>query len=262
MAIINMAVSSNNVQYSNLETIIEINENYDDNTNTVDKPVEMTVDKPVEMTVDKPVELRDDDIDESFDNKPIEVNLPAPLSTDELNKVHALMKTKSNKELSEIIAKLMTSKKNNTEIEKVQKESSLLKNLSSSSKRELLNMMDSILHQENKHVIFENADSLDTVTKQNKTSHDELRKKLHEKIYMSNKSNLKKMYEKMTEGMSSLQQDSQPQTNINDENNEQSNEQSKEQSKSKKKKSKLNRNKLQSQLMEQLTSLLEEQKTQ
>ena len=262
-----MAVSSNNVQYSNLETIIEINENYDDNTNTVDKPVEMTVDKPVEMTVDKPVEMTvdkpvkicDDDIDESFDIKPIEVNLPAPLSTDELNKVHALMKTKSNKELSEIIAKLMTSKKNNTEIEKVQKESSLLKNLSSSSKRELLNMMDSILHQENKHVIFESADSLDTVTKQNKTSHDELRKKLHEKIYMSNKSNLKKMYEKMTEGMSSLQQDSQPQTNIND---DESNEQSKEQSKSKKKKSKLNRNKLQSQLMEQLTSLLEEQKTQ
>lgn len=214
---------SNNLQNTNLEQIKEVNEN---------------------------IVIQDDDIDENFDEKPVEINLPAPLSNDELNKVHVLMKSKSNKEITEIITKLMTSQKDSTQVDKMQLESSLLKNLSSSSKRELINMMGTILHQQNKHIVFQNACSLDTVTEQNKKSHDDLRKKLHEKIYMSNKNNLKKMYEKMTESMASLQNDNIDNTDSNQEQNK---------TKSKKKKNKLNSQKLQSQLMDQMASLLQEQ---
>ena len=212
--------------------------------------------------------IMDDDIDESFDVKPVEINLPAPLSNDELNKVHTMMKSKSNKELVTIITNLVTSRKddktNDTNIE-----STILKNLSSASKRELLNMMGPLLHQQNKHVVFQDSHSLDTVSEQNKTSHDELRKKLHNKIYMSNKNNLKKMYEKMSEGLTSFQnsgQETEQETEqvrdqTNSTNNNSENDIIKE-TKSKKKQKKLDREKLQSQLMDQMASLIKEQQLQ
>ena len=199
----------------------------------------------------------EDDIDETFDEKPVHVNLPVPLSNDELNKVHELMKTKSNKEISEIVTKIMTSEKEKKEIEKMKIESSILKNLNTSSKRELLNLLDLVLHQQNKHIVFENANMLETVTEDKKESHDELRKKLHSKIYMTNKNNMKKMYEKMSENLMSMQQESEQQTEQTSEQNV--NSEITSEKKNKKKKNKLNRQKLQNQLMEQMANLLQEQ---
>jgi hypothetical protein len=187
----------------------------------------------------------DDDIDESFDDKPKVVEVPELLSNEDLDKIHTLMKTKSNKEIIEIITKLVSTDTNQTEFQKIQVQSGLLKNLGSSSKRDLLNMLDTIVTEKNKHVIFESSSKLQTVSDNNKQSNDELRKKLHQKIQMSNKKNQQQMYEKLMEQFQQSQKDSENQPN-----------QSNETGLKPKKKKKINNKLFQDDIVNQMAELL------
>lgn len=198
-----------------------------------------------------------DELDESFDDKPVTLDLPTPLTNSELNKMHEMMKSKSNKEIMDIINQIATNG-DKSELNKKDESSSILKNLKSSSKRELINMMSLLVNQKNKHLIFQNASKLDTV--KNDELRNELRKKLHNKIYMSNKNNLKKMYEKMAEGLQTLEEPSEShEPSDQNEQNITENIQSVKSSKSKKKNKKLNRQKLQEQFMNQMANLIKEQ---
>jgi hypothetical protein len=202
-----------------------------------------------------------DDIDETFDNKPVEVNLPELLSTDELNHIHGFLKGKSNKELSEIVTKILTKNTDENELQKMQLTSSIMKNLGTSSKRELLTTLDTILNSQNKYIVFESADKLNTITEEQKTSNDDLRKKLHQKIFMSNKKNQQKMYEKMMTQFQQSQNQTEPtNTETNIETNTETNTKSSDDKIKKKKKNKKNNTAFQQNIIDQMTSIVSQMK--
>lgn len=221
-----------------------------------------------------------DDIDETFDNKPVEVNLPELLSTDELNQIHGVLRGKSNKELSELITKILTKNTEKNELQKMQLTKSIMKNLGTSSKRELLTTFDTILNTQNKHIVFESADKLSTIGSEQKSKNDDLRKKLHDKIFMSNKKNQQKMYDKMMKQFQESQNQTNTETNtetntktnteINTETNTETQEiketentksnDDKIKKKKKNKKNKINNTAFQQNIIEQMTAIASQMK--
>lgn len=200
-----------------------------------------------------------DDIDESFDSKPVEVTFPELLSTDELNQIHGFLKGKSNKELSELVTKILTKNTDQNEMQKMQITNSIMKNLGTSSKRELLTTLDTILNSQNKHIIFESADKLVTIqNEEQKSSNDELRKKLHQKIFMSNKKNQQKMYEKMMNQFQKSQTEThevQETHEVEETQNLKSNDDKKKKKKNNKINKKINSDVFQQNIIEQMTAI-------
>jgi hypothetical protein len=196
--------------------------------------------------------MTDTDIDETFDSVPAEIKMPPLLSTDELNTIIGLMKSKSNKEISDIISKLLTN--NNDKLDNVKKmevETSIMKNLNSSSKRELLSMLNTLVTQNNKYIVLESVNKLESNNNDEQISSDELRKKLHQKIFMSNKKNLQKMYEKMAENFQTENISQTTETTQTIESND-----THKQKKKTKKKNKINQQSFQNQIINQMAEIV------
>ncbi len=192
----------------------------------------------------------DNDIDENFDSFSTEIKMSQLLSTDELSRINNLMKSKSNKELSDIISKLITHNNNGVneldDVKKMEVSTSIIKNLNSSSKRELLLMLNTLLTQNNKHIALETSSNSETINDEHISS-EELRKKLHQKIFMSNKKNLQKMYQKMAENFQNTE-------NISETN--QATETNDTQKQKKKKKNKINQQSFQNQIINQMAEIV------
>jgi hypothetical protein len=197
----------------------------------------------------------DNDIDETFDDKPVEIKLPELLSNDELDKIHGFLKGKSNKELSELVTKLLTKDKNKDELQRMQLTNSIMKNLGTSSKRELLNTLDTIINTENKHIVFDSADKLTTISEEKKSSNDELRKKLHQKIFMTNKKNQSKMYEKMMQQFKDSTSEK-PDGTASEKPDESASEKPDDEKKKKKKNKKINKTAFQEDIVNQMMQIL------
>ena len=225
--------------------------------------------------------MNDNDIDETFDSAPTEIKMPQLLSVDELKTINELMKSKSNKELSDIITKLITNNNNGLngtdrldDAKKMEFRKSIMQNLHTSSKRELLSMLSTLLTQNNKHIVLDSIpsiqsnrasvlDSIPSIQSSNKSesinndkqiSSEELRKKLHQKIFMSNKKNLQKMYEKMAENFQKTENISEtPEPNQTTEINDTQKQKKKNKNK---KKNKINQQTFQNQIINQMAEIV------
>ena len=209
--------------------------------------------------------MNDNDIDETFDSAPTEIKMPQLLSVDELKTINELMKSKSNKELSDIITKLITNNNNGLngtdrldDAKKMEFRKSIMQNLHTSSKRELLSMLSTLLTTHNKHIALDLIPSIQSSNKSESINNDkqisseELRKKLHQKIFMSNKKNLQKMYEKMAENFQKTENISEtPEPNQTTEIND-----TQKQKKKNKKKNKINQQTFQNQIINQMAEIV------
>lgn len=210
--------------------------------------------------------MADNDIDETFDSTPTEIKMPQLLSADELNTINKLMKSKSNKELSDIIHKLITNNKDDEldNNKKMELKTGIMQHLNSSSKRELLSMLTTLLTQNNKHIVLDSIPSIqsnrasalessnnsETIDAE-QISSEELRKKLHQKIFMSNKKNLQKMYQKMAENFQKENISETPEANQTIEIND-----TQKQKKKNKKKNKINQQTFQNQIINQMAEIV------
>jgi len=194
--------------------------------------------------------MSDNELDETFDSTPITLDLPQPLTSEESAKLLELMKSKSNKELTELVTNISIHHNDKlNDMQKMQLSTNFKQNLGNISKRELINTISQIVNQSNKNLVFQDSSKLETLNEKEKLSRDELLKKLHEKQKMSNKNNIKKMYEKLQEEMN--QQSEQTQS-------EQT--QSEEKKKKKKKKNKnANPKQMQEMLVNKLTEFMKTQ---
>jgi hypothetical protein len=189
----------------------------------------------------------DDELDEQFnekvdntdDDKIKQIDIPPPLSNEELTKLNELVKTKSNKELVDYITQLvLLNSKKNSDIEKLQIQNNVAKMYTGNSKRCLIEIISKFVNQKNKHIIFTDSTELKTMTEKQKLSHDELKEKLRNKL--KSKQNMTKMYEELQEQLKG----SELGDLINSENTEG------------KKKKKLDPKKLQTKLVNQMANLL------
>ena len=198
------------------------------------------------------IKMTDTDIDETFDSAPTEIKMPQLLSVDELNTINKLMKSKSNKELSDIIHKLITNNKDDEldNNKKIELKTGIMQHLNSSSKRELLSMLTTLLTQNNKHIALETSNNSENINDE-QISSEELRKKLHQKIFMSNKKNLQKMYQKMAENFQTENISETPEANQTIEIND-----TQKQKKKNKKKNKINQQTFQNQIINQMAEIV------
>ena len=147
--------------------------------------------------------VQDDEIDEDFNQKPVVVDTPAPLSNEQLAKMNELIKNKSNKELVEYISQLvLVNTSNLSDVQKAQMQHNLGKMYDGNSKRALIETITKFINQKNKYIIFDDVTKLKTVNEEQKLSREELREKLRNKIKSnssSSKQNLTNMYEKLQE---------------------------------------------------------------
>jgi hypothetical protein len=147
--------------------------------------------------------MSDNELDETFDvpaKEPIDFKMPDPLTEDELKQLTELMKTKSNKELSTLI--LDVSIKNNptmNDTQKMQLCENLKTNISSMSKRDLINVMCKIVNQQNKKLVFDDESNLKTMTTAQKLSREELIEKLKQKRMLNDKKKVQQIIEKLQE---------------------------------------------------------------
>ena len=137
------------------------------------------------------------ELDETFDNPNPVVNFKMPelLTQSELLKLNELTKTKSNKELTNLV--LDISIKNNQNLDDMQKMQllgNLTENISIMSKRELINTLGQIVNQSNKKLVFEDASELKTMTSEHLTR-KQLCEKLHQKQMMQNKNKMQQIME-------------------------------------------------------------------
>ncbi len=187
----------------------------------------------------------DDQLDEDFNQKPVVVDTPAPLSNDELSKINELIKNKSNKELVDYISKLiLTNTDNLSDVQKLQMQHNSNKMYEGNSKRVLIETIGKFINQNNKNIIFDDASKLKTMNEE-QLSREELRQKLRNKLKSNSsnsKQNLTKMYEKLQEEL----QNSELGDSLNPV----------EENLTKKKKKKLDPKKLQNQLVSQMANLM------
>jgi hypothetical protein len=170
----------------------------------------------------------DDEIDEDFkDTKPV-------LSNDDIDKINTLLTTKTKSELLEYINKLSSFDNLNFQLQK-----GINMAYGNNSKKELITIIKGLINNKNKSVFFEE-------TKQNepqeKLSREELRKKLHDKMKMSDKRNLQKMYEKLQDEYLNNQETTETNNTSTD--------------KKKKKKKKIDPEKLKKELINQMTEIV------
>jgi len=193
----------------------------------------------------------DDDIDEDF-SKPqseqnIDINIPLPLEQSEIDEIQNILKSKSGSELKDCLTKLMTSTMKNVDsYQNIQIGNNVQKTYGSSSKREIIGVIMSIVNQQNKNIILNKNQPIIQNTQEkelSKESREELRQKLRNKIKAGDKTNMQKMYETLQEEYEKLQQEENP-TDSN------------ETEKKKKKKKKLDPKKLQNQLINQMATYM------
>jgi len=152
----------------------------------------------------------DDDIDEQFNEKTQEkvIDLPTPLSNDELAKLHSLLQSKSNKDLLQCITNVM--QENNKSVDAFQRaqiDTAIAKTHANMSKFALIETLTKIVNVKNKHIVFGDDVKLSTMTTQQKPSREELLKKLHNKKKMANKNTMQQMYEKLQEELANANLD-------------------------------------------------------
>lgn len=191
----------------------------------------------------------DDDIDEDF-SKPqsesnIDFNIPLPLDQSELDEIQSILKSKSGSELRDYLTKLMTfTMKGADNFQSAQVGSNVQKTYGSSSKREVVSVIMSVVNKQNKHIILTKPEPIVQVVQQEtKESREELRQRLRNKIKAGDKTNLQKMYETLQEEYEKMQEQENPtDTDGGD--------------KKKKKKKKIDPKKLQNQLINQMASYM------
>lgn len=200
----------------------------------------------------KPVVVEDaidDEIDEDFNQKPVVVDTPAPLSNEELAKMNELIRNKSNKELIDYISQFVLSNTENlSDIQKAQMQHNASKMYDGNSKRALIETITKFINQKNKYIVFNDVAKLKTMNEEQKLSRDELRKKLHNKMKSSSKPNLTKMYEKLQEELQN--------TELGEALNNDNVEAAEGELKKKKKNKKLDPKKLQNKLVNQMANLM------
>jgi hypothetical protein len=193
----------------------------------------------------------DDDIDEDF-SKPqsesnLDLNIPLPLDQSEQNEVQNVLKSKSGSELRDYLTKLMTfTMKSADSFKSSQVESNVQKTYGSSSKREVIGVIMTVVNKENKHIILAKP-QIQTIKQDQpvqKESREELRQRLRNKIKAGDKSSMQKMYETLQEEYDKLQEQENPTTDTDGT------------EKKKKKKKKLDPKKLQNQLISQMASYM------
>lgn len=170
----------------------------------------------------------DDEIDEEFK----ETN--NVLSNDEMDKINTLLLTKTKSELLEYINKLTSFNNLNFQLEK-----GINITYGNNSKKELTKIIKEMVNKKNKYIFFEEPKQNES---EKKLSRDELRKKLHDKMKMSDKRNLQKMYEKLQDEYLNNQDMTETTNTISD--------------KKKKKKKKMDAEKLKKQLINQMTEIV------
>jgi hypothetical protein len=193
----------------------------------------------------------DDEIDEDF-SKPqseenFDLNIPLPLDQSELNEIQDILKSKSGSELREYLTKLMTfSMKDTNSFQSTQVGTNVQKTYGSSSKREVISVIMTIVNQQNKHFILNKTQHIVQIVQQEtKESREELRQKLRNKIKSGDKTNMQKMYETLQEEYEKMQEQ---ENSIETDGGEEK--------KKKKKKKKLDPKKLQNQLINQMASYM------
>lgn len=204
------------------------------------------------MTDTGGVEHVDNDIDEDFTSKPVVIDIPSPLSNEELSKVNNLAKNKSNKELMEYITQLVSSSADNlTDIQKMQMQNGVSKMYENFSKKALIEVIGKFINEKNKHIIFNDVTQLKTMNEEQKLSREELRQKLRNKIKSGNSKNVNKQLEQLQEQLENS--DISQMLNQNETTGENIVEQKPEK---KKKKKKIDPKKLQNKLMGQMVNLM------
>ncbi len=211
----------------------------DTNINDLTKSVE-------KVTVE---DFCDDDIDEDF-SKPqsesnIDFNIPMPLDQSELDEIQSILKSKSGSELRDYLTKLMTfTMKDADNFQSIQVANNVQKTYGSSSKREVISVIITVVNKQNKHIILNKPQAVVQVVQQEtKESREELRQRLRNKIKAGDKTNMQKMYETLQEEYDKLQEQENPTDTDGGE-------------KKKKKKKKIDPKKLQNQLITQMASYM------
>ncbi len=196
-------------------------------------------------------DFHDDDIDEDFSKPQSESNLdfiiPSQLDQTEKDEIQNVLKTKSGSELREYLVKLMTfTMKDNDTFQSAQVATNIQKTYGSSSKREIVSVIMTVVNKQNKHIILTKPQTVQQNQQDQpvqQESREELRQRLRNKIKAGDKSNMQKMYETLQEEYEKLQEEENPtDTNGGD--------------KKKKKKKKLDPKKLQNQLISQMASYM------
>jgi hypothetical protein len=199
----------------------------------------------------------DDEIDEDF-SKPqselesnINFDIPIPLDQSELDEIQNVLKSKSGSELRDYLIKLMTfSIKDTDSFQSAQVGNNVKKTYGSSSKREIISVIMTVVNKQNKHIILNKTpDYLQTIqqeTKETKETREELRQRLRNKIKVGDKTNMQKMYETLQEEYDKMQEQENP-TDVEGGNGSE---------KKKKKKKKLDTKKLQGQLINQMATYM------
>jgi hypothetical protein len=208
----------------------------DTNINDLTKSVE-------QVTVE---DFCDDDIDEDFSQPQSESNLdfniPTPLEQSELDEIQSILKSKSGSELRDYLTKLMTfTMKGVDSFQSAQVGSNVQKTYGSSSKREVIGVIMTVVNKQNKHIIFNKTQPVVQVVQQE--SREELREKLRNKLKAGDKTNMQKMYETLQEEYEKMQEQENPTDTDGGE-------------KKKKKKKKIDPKKLQNQLINQMASYM------
>ncbi len=194
-------------------------------------------------------DFHDDDIDEDF-SKPqsesnLDFNIPIPLDQSERDEIQDVLKSKSGSELRDYLVKLMTfTMKGSDTFQTAQVSTNIQKTYGSSSKREVVSVIMTVVNKQNKHIILAKSQPVVQVVQQEtKESREELRQKLRNKIKAGDKTNMQKMYETLQEEYDKLQEQENPTDTDGAE-------------KKKKKKKKLDPKKLQNQLINQMASYM------
>ena len=155
----------------------------------------------------------DDEIDEDFSKPQSETNIdfdiPLPLDQSELDEIQSILKSKSGSELRDYLTKLMTfSMKNADTFQATQVATNVQKTYGSSSKREVISVIMTVVNKQNKHIILNKVQPVAKVVQQEtKESREELRQKLRNKIKSGDKTNMQKMYETLQEEYEKMQEE-------------------------------------------------------
>ena len=156
-------------------------------------------------TVETTVDIDDDDIDESFTQKPqvdIKTLEPEELSPEELEEMKKVLNTKSHKELRECLcdfAMMYVKDSQENSMQKMQITQNINKIYGSTSKQHIIDTLLNMLNKTNFHIIIKPKNVQKSHTEDVKPTREELLKKLHNKIKISNKANVQKEYKKLQE---------------------------------------------------------------
>ena len=191
----------------------------------------------------------DDDIDENFSQPQsehnLDLNIPIQLDQSERDEIQNVLKSKSGSELRDYLTKLMTfSMKDSDTFQSAQVTTNIQKTYGSSSKREVVSVIMTVVNKQNKHIILAKTQPIvQAVQQEAKESREDLRLRLRNKIKAGDKTNMQKMYETLQEEYDKLQEQENPTDTDGGE-------------KKKKKKKKLDPKKLQNQLISQMASYI------